>query len=141
MIAEWVTINPELPYKDKADLLWMGYMRSSGWMFLDETEARPSKFETVLFATGDREEWLMYLGWLVDEDYTDFRHRKWTAGTWQHQNCSPDSRQEVTKVIAWKRIETPESFSKIEFQTVIGNDFISRMCGVKLLSNAADSHN
>jgi hypothetical protein len=118
MISEWLTINPELSYEEKDLLLWRRYMNENGWNFIDNKANIPKT--NILFATGDRVEFLEVYGFYSD-------------GKWIAQNY-PYGHIEVREpVIAWRDPITNETYDKISFETIIGNDFIGRVCGSRLI--------
>ena len=119
MISEWTTINPELPYEEKDRLLWLKYMNENGWNFIDNEADIPDI--NILFATGGRDEFLEVYGFYKD-------------GKWIAQNYPYGHIEVCEKVIAWRKPATNETYDKISLETMVGNDFIGRTIGSRLIA-------
>ena len=131
MITEFITVNPELPYKEKNYLLWRRYMHQNGWVFLDDNEEIPK--ENLVFATGDQDEFLINMGFYVHKAFTDANGVLHNKGDWIHQNYPYGYAVVREPVIAWLQLADNDTYSKISLYTIIGNDLMSRMCGVRAI--------
>ena len=109
MIKTFEFINPKLPFEEKWTLHWLSAMRAIGWNFIVESDFRPSKYDEILLATGNEEEFLIYTGGLRDNK-------------WYVQNY-PSGRVNIDGVIAW--MYEPATNDKMIFNNIIGTALLA----------------